>query len=117
VDRITISDMAVTWRVGVTDEERADPQALLLTIEMDIDFAAAAKNDDLEQTIDYFALSERLRQWGENKSWNLIERVASDLAELVLTEFGPVQVAVEVKKFVLPETGYVSARVVRQRKT
>ena len=115
MDRITISDMAVNWRVGVTDEERADPQVLLLTIEMDIDFASAAKTDDLTQTIDYFAVSERLRQWGENKTWKLIERVACDIAELVLTEFSSGQVAVEVKKFVLPETAYVSARVVRRQ--
>jgi dihydroneopterin aldolase len=115
VDRITISDLAVTWRVGVTEEERAEPQVLLLTIEMEVDFAAAAKTDDLAQTIDYFAVSERIRQWGENKSWKLIERVARDVAELVLADFRPVQAAVEVKKFVLPETAYVSAKVNRQQ--
>jgi dihydroneopterin aldolase len=107
--------MAVQWRVGVTDAERAAPQRLLLTIEMDLDFGAAAKNDDLTQTIDYFAVSERLRHWGQGKNWKLIERLAAEAAELILAEFGPAQVSVEVKKFVLADTGYVSAKIVRPK--
>jgi len=107
--------MAVQWRVGVTDAERAAPQRLLLTVEMDLSFAVAVKNDDLTQTIDYFAVSERLRHWGQNKNWKLIERVAIEAAELILAEFAPAQVSVEVKKFVLADTTYVSARTLRRK--
>jgi dihydroneopterin aldolase len=101
--------MAVAWRVGVTEQERATPQRLLLTVEMDVDFAAAARSDDLSQTIDYFAVSERIRQWGASKNWKLIERLAAEAAELILAEFNPSAVAVEVKKFVLADTAYVAA--------
>jgi FolB domain-containing protein len=113
VDQITIKDLTVFYRVGVPDEERAKPQRLLLTIELEHDFTAAARNDDLTQTIDYHALTQRLQSYGRRRSWKLIETLAVDLAELVLRDCGPQRVAVEVKKFILPETRYVSVKVVR----
>jgi len=113
MDRITVKDLPLRWRVGVTGEERAWPQRILLTIEMDLDFSACAKSDSLKQTVDYFALARRLRQWGDDKSWNLIETIAVQAANLILAEFKPESVTVEVQKFVLAETGCVSAKVTR----
>ena len=60
MDTIVIKDLEVFYRVGVSEEERAKPQRLLLTIELTRDFSAAAENDDLRATIDYHALTERL---------------------------------------------------------
>ena len=115
MDRITIKDMAVKWRVGVTAGERSKRQKLLLTIEMDADTAAASRDDDLKGTVDYYAVSERLRHWGNAREWKLIETLAAEAAELVLTEFKPAAVAVEVKKFVLSRTAYVSVKTQRTR--
>ena len=42
VQKISIVDLEVFYRVGVPDAERAQPQKLLLTIEMEFDFAKAA---------------------------------------------------------------------------
>ena len=39
---ITIVDLEVFYRVGVTDDERAKPQRLLLTIDIKFDFTSAA---------------------------------------------------------------------------
>ena len=50
------------------DAERVKPQRLLLTVEMDFDFSAAAKSDDIADTIDYFAVSQRLLKFGEGRS-------------------------------------------------
>jgi len=113
MDKITISDLEVFYHVGVPDEERAHPQRLLLTVEMAHDFSAAAANDGLSETIDYNAVVQRLRRFGESRSWKLIERVAAEIAEMILTEFRPQAVFVEVKKFVLPEARYVSVSLTR----
>ncbi len=115
MDRITLTDLEVRYHVGVPDAERARPQRLLLTVELGLDFTAAAASDDLTRTVDYFALSRRLLGLGEGRSWKLIETLAVDIAQLVLTETPAQSVAVEVKKFVLPETRHVSVRVERQR--
>jgi len=115
VDQITIKDLAVLFRVGVPDEERAKPQRLLLTIELEHDFTAAARHDDLAETIDYHALAQRLRGYGRRRSWKLIETLAVDIAEMVLREYQPSRVSVEVRKFILPETRHVSVKVTRPR--
>jgi FolB domain-containing protein len=65
MDRILIEDLEVHFRVGVSEEERARPQRLLITVEMETDVGAAAAADDLQRTIDYSAVASRLIAWGE----------------------------------------------------
>jgi FolB domain-containing protein len=84
-----------------------------LTIQIDHDFTAAAASDDLKATVDYYALTRRLLRLGEGRSWKLLERLAVEIAGLVLEEPCARKVTVEVQKFVLPETRYVGVRVIR----
>lgn len=113
MDTITIQDLEVQFCVGVSVTERAQPQRLLLTVEIAHDFTTAADKDDLRWTIDYGALCQRLQTLGEGRDWCLIETLAVDIADFVRLEFGARAVAVEVKKFILPQTRYVSVRVTR----
>jgi 7,8-dihydroneopterin aldolase/epimerase/oxygenase len=111
--QIVIRDLEIHCHIGVPDAERAQPQRLLLTVEMDADFGAAGASDDLAQTIDYFAVSRRLLRFGEGRSWKLIETLAVDVADAVRAEFKVRSIAVEVKKFILPEARYVAVRLRR----
>jgi len=103
----------VHYHVGVPDEERARPQRLLLTVEMEFDFSRAAKSDSIADTIDYFAVSQRLLKFGDGKNWKLIEKLATDICDMILSEFRPQNISVEVKKFVIPQARYVSVAVTR----
>lgn len=114
MDTISITDLEVHYHVGVPDSERAQPQRLLLTVEMQRDFTRAAANDDLCETTDYYAVSRRLLAFGEGRSWKLIEKLAVDIAALVLADFGAEAVTVEVKKFIIPEARHVSVRLARR---
>ena len=113
MNRISIIDLEVFYRVGVPDAERAKPQRLLLTAELDFDFSAAAKSDSIANTIDYFAVSQRLLKFGDGREWKLIEKLASDIADTVLAEFKPQSVTMEVKKFPIPEARHVLVRLTR----
>ena len=115
MDTITIRNLEVFYRVGVPEAERAEPQRLLLTVEMEHDFGTAATTDELGGTIDYFAVSRRLLHFGNDAQWKLIETLAVDLAQMILDEFKPDTVTVEVKKFIIPQARYVSVRVTRSR--
>ena len=115
MDRILIKDLEVSYRVGVPDEERRAPQRLLLTVELEHDFTDAAKTDNLAATINYFAVSQRLLAFGENREWKLIETLAAEIAETILREFGAAAIDVEVKKFIIPQAAYVSVRTARRR--
>jgi dihydroneopterin aldolase len=113
MDQIVIQDLEVFYHVGVPETERAQAQRLLLTVELEHDFTLAAQGDDLEKTIDYAHLSRCLLRFGEGREWKLIETLAVDLVGMILREFGPEAVMVEVKKFVIPEARWVSVRLRR----
>ncbi|PYL00363.1 MAG: dihydroneopterin aldolase [Verrucomicrobia bacterium] len=113
MDKIVIHDLEVFYRVGVPEEERAQPQRLLISVEMTRDFTGAMASDDLTGTIDYAAVTQRLLGFGEGRSWKLIEKLAADIAGMVLAEFAPRAVSVEVKKFIVPEARYVAVELTR----
>ena len=113
--KISIVDLAVSYHVGVPDAERAQPQRLLLTVDMETDFSAAAQSDSIADTIDYYAVSQRLLQFGAGREWKLLEKLAADICEMVLTEFKPQSVTVEVKKFIIPEARHVAVTLTRTK--
>ncbi|HEY0455910.1 MAG TPA: dihydroneopterin aldolase, partial [Verrucomicrobiae bacterium] len=99
MDTIIIADLEIWCHVGVPDEERAKPQRLLVTIEMEHDFKVAAATDHLDETIDYFAVAQGIQSFGQTRHWKLIEALASDIAATILEEYRARKVTVEVKKF------------------
>jgi dihydroneopterin aldolase len=115
MDKIIIEDLEVAYRVGVPAKERAKPQRLLVTVEMKHDFDKAAKSDRIEKTINYHAVVLRLEKFGTKRSWKLIETLAVDIAGMILEEFGPEQVSVEIKKFILPQTRHVAVKITRPK--
>lgn len=115
MSKISIVDLEVFYCVGVTDEERATPQRLLLTVDMAFDFSSAALSDRIERTIDYYAVAQMLLKHGEGRSWKLLEKLVSNLCDIILAEFKAQAVSVMVKKFVIPEARYVSVQLTRSR--
>jgi dihydroneopterin aldolase len=111
MDRILIEELTVFFRVGVPEEERASPQRLAICVEMELDFSAVA--DSLECTVDYHAVSRRVMNFGQGRSWKLIETLALELVAMILREFKPARVTVEIRKFILPEARHVAVRVTR----
>jgi len=115
MDTIIISDLEVFYQVGTTDQERAKPQRLLISLEMQHDFKPAIASDNLGLTIDYYSVCQRLLSFGETCEWQLIETLAHDIAELLLKEYRPKAVTVTVKKFVIPQAQFVAVSLTRAR--
>jgi dihydroneopterin aldolase len=115
MDTITLCDLEVFYQVGVTAEERARPQRLLLTVALGVDCTTAQASDNLADTIDYAALTGRLLRFGDGCHWELIETLAGDLAAMIIEEYRPASVTVEVKKFVIPQARYVSVSLTRRK--
>jgi dihydroneopterin aldolase len=82
---------------------------------MESDFSTAAQTDSIADTIDYFAVSQRLLIFGEGRSWKLIEKLAADICEMTMAEFKPQSVTVEVKKFPIQQARHVSVTLTRNR--
>ena len=115
MSKIAIADLEVFFCVGVTDEERATPQRLLISVDMSLDFSIAALSDRIEKTINYQELANDILKYGEGRNWKLLEKLATNLADLILARYKPQAVAVEVKKFPIPQARHVSVTVTKVR--
>ena len=115
MSKITIVDLEVYYCVGVTDEERAKPQRLLLTVDMSLDFSSASVSDRIERTINYQTVAEELLKFGEGRSWKLLEKLVANIAERILAEYKPQSVLVEAKKFSVPQARFISVSTGQSR--
>ena len=113
--KISIVDLEVFYCVGVTEEERAKPQRLLLTVDMELDITSAALSDRIERTIDYQAVADELLKYGEGRSWKLLEKLVANVADRILAEYKPEAVSVECKKFSIPQARFVSVSAGKSR--
>ena len=115
MSKIAIADLEVFFCVGVTDEERAQPQRLLISVDMSIDFSVAAVSDRIEKTINYQEVANDILKYGDGRNWKLIEKLATNLAEFILARYKPQGVNVEIKKFVIPQARHVAVSVTKMR--
>src|SRR5690242_17569781 len=115
MSKITIVDLEVFYCVGVTDEGRAKPQRLLITVDMSLDFSSASVSDRIEKTINYQNVAEELIKVGQGRSWKLLEKLVANIADLILGEYHPQAVLVEVKKFTIPQARHVSVTLTKAR--
>ena len=97
-DRIHIRDLRLRCLVGAGDEERAQRQAVSVNVTLYLDLGRPCLSDELEDTVDYQALHERIIAEVEARSFRLIERLAGSVAEICLESSQIERVDVTVDK-------------------
>jgi dihydroneopterin aldolase len=112
-DEIHIEQLEISTRIGVPEEERAIPQRLSISISFWPQKQARDLADEIDQTVNYSAVAEETKKFVGAQSLSLIETLADRLAMYLLNNFALQKVIVEVRKFVLSDAKYVSARVTR----
>jgi dihydroneopterin aldolase len=113
-DLIRIVDLEVFAHIGVPEEERRQPQRLLISVEMTLaTITHAARTDDLAKTINYYDVAERIKSVTTRRPRKLIETLAEEIATEVLKTFLVLNVVLEVKKFILPDTQCVAVKIER----
>ena len=112
-DRIHIEQLEISTHVGVSEEERAAPQRLTVSISLWPSNEARDLADKIENTANYSAVADETKQFVRSQSFNLIETLADRLAMHLLKIFPTQKVTVEVRKFPLKDAKYVSAVVTR----
>ena len=98
MDRISIRGLRAVTHIGVPDEERSRPQALLIDLEVLTDLRQAGASDELDDTVDYGALTSRVAELVSRSRVKLLERLAALIAEEIATAKGVTGVSVTVAK-------------------
>jgi dihydroneopterin aldolase len=112
-DSIHIEQLEVFARVGVTENERAKPQRLTLTITLWPSEAFENLQDDITRTVNYSAVCVAVGDFARERPNKLIETLAAQLASHLLQVFPIRKVQIEMRKFVLPDAKHVSVTVTR----
>ena len=80
---------------GVEAEEQAQGQLFLYDVELEVGERGA--NDRLAEAVDYTLVAAAVREVNERR-YNLLEALASAVADTLLERFGPESVRVRVRK-------------------
>ena len=83
-DTIELRGMRVMAYCGILPEEEERRQPFEIDVDVDCDLAKAGASDDLANTIDYGTLCAQIGALAEESRYGLLERFASDVANLVL---------------------------------
>ncbi|MEA3209757.1 MAG: 7,8-dihydroneopterin aldolase/epimerase/oxygenase [Chthoniobacter sp.] len=114
-DAILIEQLEVSAHVGVPDAERGKAQRLAVNLRIEPRRDFRALGDELENTVDYFAVCQAVQALAAARPRRLIETLGEEIAALILEDFAAAAVEVEVRKFILPDTAFVAIRIRRER--
>jgi FolB domain-containing protein len=98
MDKIIITDLLVRGIVGINPDERENRQNILINLVLATDVRRPALSDDINDALNYRTLSKRIIEHVEASSDFLVEKLATDIARIVLNEFQAAQVTVRVEK-------------------
>ena len=112
-DRLVIHEIAAECRLGVYAWEQERPQTIWIDLELTIDAARAAAQDDVRQAIDYAKLVDAVKQLVGREPYHLLETVAGRVAAMILEQFETTTVTVQVRKRALAGIGYAAVEVER----
>jgi dihydroneopterin aldolase len=97
-DRIDIVGLSVPTIIGIFDWERNVRQKVVLDLTLFLDTRRAARSDRIEDALDYKRVSKRLQEFVRKSRCFLLERLAGEVADILLEEFGARKVRVRVEK-------------------
>ncbi len=98
MDSIFLSDMKVETIVGIWDWERKIRQTVSIDLQMGADIRRAAASDSIDDTLNYKLVAKRVQQFVAESSFKLVETLAENIAEVVISEFEVPWVEVRVNK-------------------
>ena len=86
-DKIILKGIEVQGRHGCSAEERSQLQPFIVDVEMHLNLKQASRSDDLGDTIDYVQVLSAVRKIVGERSRNLIETVAHEIADYLLRRY------------------------------
>ena len=101
--------------IGVPNDERETPQRLTVTLVLWPIATFETMADRLDETVNYATVCREVKDLVASRADKLIETLAEAIAGRLLSVFRLRRVAVELRKFVLPDVKHVAVMIVRDR--
>ncbi|MDP3590020.1 MAG: dihydroneopterin aldolase [Methylobacter sp.] len=98
MDIIFLGGLEIETIIGIYDWERVTKQTVILDIEMAFDIQKAAETDDIQYTLDYKTVSQRIVSFVEASQFLLVEKLISEIADIIRNEFNVPWVRITLNK-------------------
>ncbi|EAA8370589.1 bifunctional dihydroneopterin aldolase/7,8-dihydroneopterin epimerase [Salmonella enterica] len=98
MDIVFIEQLSVITTIGVYDWEQTIEQKLLFDIDMAWDNRKSAKSDDVADCLSYADIVDAVISHVEAGRFALVERVAEEVADLLLSRFNSPWVRIKLSK-------------------
>lgn len=98
MDKIIIRDLLLRGIIGINPDERVNKQDILINIVIYADIRPAAASDNIEDAVNYKSITKKIISHVEDSADLLVERLVTDIARLILTEFPVERVQVRLEK-------------------
>jgi dihydroneopterin aldolase len=95
---IYIKNLIIEGRHGVHEQEKATPQRFSVSVKLTVDTEAAARSDDITETVDWSWVRNTIVETVQNNSYNLMETLAHQIAKQLLTNKKVRKITVRVDK-------------------
>ncbi|TBL84585.1 bifunctional dihydroneopterin aldolase/7,8-dihydroneopterin epimerase [Hafnia alvei] len=98
MDIVFIEELTVITTIGVYDWEQTIRQKLVFDVELAWDNRKAALSDDVADCLSYADVSEAIIKHVEPNQFALVERVAEEVAMMLMDKFNSPWVRIRVSK-------------------
>jgi len=115
-DKIIIKNIRLYGYHGVLKEEKKIGQKFVVDLELYLKLEKASESDDLEDTVNYAEIYEKVEEINRKNSYDLIEKFAGEIAKKILEYKKIENVKVRVRKPEVPIDGqldYVAVEIYR----
>jgi dihydroneopterin aldolase len=113
-DAILIEGLELSAHIGVPPGEREAPQRLTVNLRLEPRGGLPGEGDDISSTVDYFSVSRQVQALARARPRCLIETLAREICEHLLTAHPLSAVEIELRKYILPDTAHVAVRMRRE---
>jgi dihydroneopterin aldolase len=95
---IFIEDFILHCSIGITEKEKAAVQEIVVNIFLTVDPEKAVHTDDIADTVSYSIIHSQIGELVKKSRFNLLETLASKIADICLQDSHVKKVKVSVKK-------------------
>lgn len=96
--KIKIKDFKLKTNIGIYDWEKKFEREILINIEIDILNSPSLYTDLIDDTVDYEFIYNEIKNLVKNKKFNLIEKMAQEISDLIMLDSRIDKCKIEIDK-------------------
>ena len=96
--KIKIKDFKLKTNLGIYDWEKNFEREIIINLELEIKNSIALKSDKIEDTVDYELIYNQIKQLIYSKKFNLIEKMAQEIVDLIMLDSRINKCKIEIDK-------------------